>query len=33
MVTRDDALPSLGTSEGVMIVTPEAFLAMLGNAE
>jgi uncharacterized protein len=33
VVTRDDDLLSLGTYEGVMIVTPEALLAMLRNNE
>jgi putative PIN family toxin of toxin-antitoxin system len=33
VVTRDDDLLSLGTHEGVMIVTPEAFLTMLRSTE
>jgi putative PIN family toxin of toxin-antitoxin system len=33
VVTRDDDLLSLGTYEGVTIVTPEAFLTMLRSAE
>jgi uncharacterized protein len=33
VVTHDDHLLSLGTYEGVMIVTPEALLAMLRNNE
>ena len=33
VVTHDDHLLSLGTFEGVMIVTPEAFLTMLRNIE
>jgi len=33
VVTRDDDLLSLGTHEGVTIVTPEAFLAFLRSAE
>jgi predicted nucleic acid-binding protein len=33
VVTRDDDLLSLGTYEGIAIVTPEAFLTALRRAE
>jgi putative PIN family toxin of toxin-antitoxin system len=33
VVTRDDDLLSLGTYEGIAIVTPEAFLTLLRGAE
>jgi putative PIN family toxin of toxin-antitoxin system len=33
VVTRDDDLLSLGTYEGIAIVTPEAFLTALRHAE
>jgi predicted nucleic acid-binding protein len=33
VVTRDDELLSLGSHEGVIIITPEAFLTMLRSTE
>jgi predicted nucleic acid-binding protein len=33
VVTRDDDLLSLGTYEGVTIITPEACVTMLRSAE
>jgi uncharacterized protein len=33
VVTRDDDLLSVGTDEGIAIVTPEAFLSVLRRAE